>query len=311
MKSKVLIAGQEGMVGSSIYSLLKKKNFDIIECRRKDLDFTNQLLVEQFFKKKRPNVVINAAGKVGGILDNKNYQSDYIFINSMIGLNIINSSFKYNVNKLINLGSACIYPKKTNQPIKESALLSSYLEETNEGYALAKILSLKYSQHLKRKYKKEFISLMPANLYGRGDNFNLKSSHVLPALVKKFTLAKIKKIPQVEVWGSGKVKREFLNVEDLSSAIYFLIKKKMKYDFVNIGGGEHYSIEIIAKLIKKIINYKGKIIFNRKYPDGVKKRQLDSKIIKSLGWKPKVNLRIGLQKYCNYYLNEVYPYEKN
>ncbi len=299
------------MVGSSIYSLLKKKNFNIIECKRKDLDFTDQLLVEKFFKKKRPNIVINAAGKVGGILDNKTYQSDYIFINSMIGLNIINSSFKYNVKKLINLGSACIYPKKTKQPIKESALLSSHLEETNEGYALAKILSLKYSQHLKKKYKKEFLSLMPANLYGRGDNFNLKSSHVLPALVKKFTLAKIKKIPQVEVWGSGKVKREFLNVEDLSSAIYFLIKRKTKYDFVNIGGGEHYSIEKIAKLIKKIINYKGKIIFNKKYPDGVKRRQLDSKIIKRLGWKPKINLRTGLQKYCNYYLNEVYPYEKN
>ena len=175
------------------------------------------------------------------------------------------------MKKLINLGSACIYPKKTKQPIKESALLSSQLEETNEGYALAKILSLKYSQYLKKKYNKEFLSLMPANLYGRGDNFDLKSSHVLPALVKKFTLAKIKKIPQVEVWGSGKVKREFLNVEDLSSAIYFLIKRKTKYDFVNIGGGEHYSIKKIAKLIKKIINYKGKIIFNKKYPDGVKR----------------------------------------
>ena len=311
MKSKVLIAGQEGMVGSSIYRLLKKKNFTIIECKRKDLDFTNQSLVEKFLKKKKPNIVINAAGKVGGILDNKTYQSDYIFVNSMIGLNIINSSLKYKVKKLINLGSACIYPKKTKQPIKESALLSSQLEETNEGYALAKILSLKYSQYLKKKYNKEFLSLMPANLYGRGDNFDLKSSHVLPALVKKFTLAKIKKIPQVEVWGSGKVKREFLNVEDLSSAIYFLIKRKTKYDFVNIGGGEHYSIEKIAKLIKKIINYKGKIIFNKKYPDGVKRRQLDSKIIKSLGWKPKINLRTGLQKYCNYYLNEVYPYEKN
>ena len=150
MKPKVLIAGQEGMVGSSLYRLLKKKKFNIIECKRKDLDFTKQLLVEKWFKKNKPNIVINAAGKVGGILDNKNFQPDYIYINSMIGLNIINSSFKYNVKKLINLGSACIYPKKAEQPIKENSLLSSFLEETNEGYALAKILSLKYSQHLIR-----------------------------------------------------------------------------------------------------------------------------------------------------------------
>ena len=310
MSQKVLIAGQEGMVGSSIYKLLKKKKFNIIECKRQDLDFTNQSRVEKFFRKKRPNIVINAAGKVGGILDNKTYQSDYIFINSMIGLNIIKSSLKYNVKKLINLGSACIYPKKTKQPIKESALLSSYLEETNEGYALAKILSLKYSQHLKKKYKKEFISLMPANLYGRGDNFDLKSSHVLPALVKKFTLAKKNNIRKVEVWGSGKVKREFLNVEDLSSAIYFLMKKKINHDFINIGGGEHYSIKMIANMIKKITNYKGKIIFNKKYPDGVKRRQLDSKVIKSLGWRPKINLLQGLKKYYHYYLDEIYPNEK-
>ena len=150
---------------------------------------------------------------------------------------------------------------------------------------------------------------MPANLYGRGDNFDLKSSHVLPALVKKFTLAKIKNIPYVEVWGSGKVKREFLNVEDLSSAIYFLLRKKIKNDFINIGGGEHFSIKMIAGMIKKIVNYKGKVIFNRKYPDGVKRRQLDSKIIKSLGWKPKISLKKGLKKYCNYYLNEIYPNE--
>ena len=279
MSQKVLIAGQEGMVGSSIHNLLKKKKFNIIECKRKDLDFTDQDAVDKWFKRNRPNIVINAAGKVGGILDNKNYQSDYIFINSMIGLNITYFSMKYKVKKLINLGSACIYPKKTKQPIKESALLSSYLEETNEGYALAKIISLKYSQHLKKKYKKQFISLMPANLYGRGDNFDLNSSHVLPALVKKFTLAKIKNIPYVEVWGSGKVKREFLNVEDLSSAILFVIRKKIKNDFINIGGGEHFSIKMIANMIKKIINYKGKIVFNKKYPDGVKRRQLNSKII--------------------------------
>ena len=297
------------MVGRSVYEFLKKKKFKIINCRRKDLDFTNQLQVEKWFKKNKPNIVINAAGKVGGILDNKNYQTDYLYINSMIGLNIINCSIKFKVDKLINLGSACIYPKKTTQPIKEKFLLSSYLEETNEGYALAKILSLKYLQFHKKRNNQKFISLMPANLYGDGDNFDLKSSHVLPALVKKFILAKIKNKPSVEVWGSGLAKREFLNVKDLSSAIYFVLKKKIKHDFINIGGGEHYSIKAIAQMIKKITNYNGKIVFNLKYPDGVKRRQLDSRIIKKLGWRPKISLKKGLIDYCDYYLKNVYPFE--
>ncbi len=297
------------MVGRSLYNFLKKKNFDILDCKRKDLDFTKQTLVEKWFKKNRPDIVINAAGKVGGILDNKSYQPEYIYINSMIGLNITNACVKFNVSKLINLGSACIYPKQTQQPIKEKSLLSSALEKTNEGYALAKILTLKYSQHLKIKNKKQFISLMPANLYGEGDNFDLKSSHVLPALVKKFILAKKKNYPKVEVWGSGSVKREFLNVNDLTSAIYFILKKKIKYDFINIGGGEHYSIKKIAIMIKKIVGYNGNIVFNKNYPDGVKRRQLDSRIIRNLGWRPKIKLKDGLIDYCNYYLNKVYPNE--
>ena len=195
MKSKILIAGQEGMVGKSLLKLLKKKNkkFKILDCKRKDLDFTNQLAVDKWFKKNRPEIVINAAGKVGGIMDNSKHLSDYIYINSMIGLNIINASYKYKVKKLINLGSACIYPRNSKQPINENSLLSSPLEKTNEGYALAKILSLKYCQYLNKKERRYFISLMPANLYGEGDNFDLKSSHVLPALIKKFVLAKKKK----------------------------------------------------------------------------------------------------------------------
>ena len=297
------------MVGTSIYNLLKKKGLKITDCKRKDLDFTNQLSVDKWFKKNRPDVVINAAGRVGGILDNKNFQSDYLYINSMIGLNMINASLRFKVKKFINLGSACIYPKKNKQPIKENSLLTSKLEETNEGYALAKILSLKYLEYLRKKNKKEFISLMPANLYGEGDNFNLKSSHVLPALVKKFTIAKIKKLPLVEVWGSGNVKREFLNVEDLSSAVYFILKKKINHNFLNIGGGEHFSIKKVALILKKIVGFEGKIVFNRKYPDGVRERKLDSKIIKKLGWKPKISLINGLSQYCNYYKSEIYPFE--
>jgi GDP-L-fucose synthase len=227
MSQKVLIAGQEGMVGSAVYKLFKKKKFKIIDCKRKDLDFTSQKIVDKWFKKNKPDLVINAAGRVGGILDNYKFQSDYLYINTMIGMNIVNSSFKHNVKRLINLGSSCIYPKVVKQPISENSLLSSSLEKTNEGYALSKIVTLKYCQYLKQKYKKNFISIQPANLYGIGDNFDLKSSHVLPALVKKFVLAKTNNKKTVEVWGTGKVRREFLNVEDLAEAIYFLTKKKI------------------------------------------------------------------------------------
>ena len=309
MSYKVLIAGQEGMVGRAVYKLFKKKKFKIIDCRRKDLDFTSQKLVDKWFKKKRPDIVINAAGRVGGILDNSIYQSDYLYINTMIGMNIVNSSFKYNVKRLINLGSSCIYPKNVKQPIKENSLLSSSLEETNEGYALSKIVTLKYCQYLRQKYNKNFISLQPANLYGVGDNFDLKSSHVLPALVKKFISAKINNKKTVEVWGTGKARREFLNVEDLAEAIYFLTKKKVDHDFINIGGGEDFSIKHLAQIIKKTVNFRGKIRFNKKYPDGVKIRKINSSIIRKLGWRPKIRLKKGLVSYCNYYSKIIMPNE--
>ena len=312
MIQKVLIAGQEGMVGSAVYRLLKKKNFfSIINCKRKDLDFTSQISVEKWFKKNKPEIVINAAGRVGGILDNFNHQSDFLYTNSMIGLNIINSSLKFGVKKLINLGSACIYPKKTKQPIHESALLSSALEITNEGYALSKIMSLKYCQYIKQKFRVNFISIQPANLYGKGDNFDLKSSHVLPALVKKFHIAKYKKKKFIEVWGSGNVKREFLNVEDLADAIYFLLQKRVSYDYLNIGTGEDISIKDLAFMIKKSINYSGEIIFNKKYPDGVKKRKVNSTKIRKMGWRPKIKLKNGVKEFCQYYSTKIFPFEKN
>lgn len=311
MKQKIFIAGHQGLVGSSIYNFLKKKNKKLIIVSKKNLDLTEQNSVRKWFAKNQPDIVINAAGKVGGIMDNKNFQSDYLYINTMIGLNLINSSIKYGVKKFINLGSACIYPKKTQQPIKENYLLTSSLEETNEGYALAKILTLKYSQYLKKKYFLDFVSLMPANLYGKGDNFDLKSSHVLPALIKKFTIAKIQKKPFVEVWGSGKVRREFLNVEDLSLAINFILNNKIRYDYLNIGSGEHYSISAIAKIIKKITKYKGKIIYNKSYPDGVSQRKLDCQKIRKLGWKPKIKFINGLKNYQKYYLDKVYPNEND
>ena len=307
MADRILITGQDGMVGRSVYKILKKKKLKIIDCERKDLDFTSQKLVDNWFKKNKPDIVINAAGRVGGILDNHNFQSDYLYINTMIGMNVVNACLKYNIKKLINLGSSCIYPKNVQQPIKETSLLSSELEKTNEGYALSKIVTLKYCQYLKKKYKKNFISILPANLYGVGDNFNLKSSHVLPALVKKFVLAKMYNLDTVEVWGSGKSRREFLNVEDLARGIYFLTKKNLNHDYINIGSGEDFSIKELALIIKKTIKYKGKIIFNENYPDGVKLRKTDSSIIKKLGWSPKIKLRDGIKKYCEYYQNTVFP----
>ena len=295
------------MVGSAVYNSLKKvKSYKIIDCPRKKLDLTNFASVERWFKKYKPHIVINCAGRVGGILDNSKYQDEYLYINTVIGLNLINISFKYKVEKLINLGSACIYPKKTLQPIKEEYLLSSYLEPTNEGYALAKISILKYCQYIKEKYKKNFISLQPANLYGEGDNFDLKSSHVIPALIKKFHIAKIKQKKKVEIWGSGNVKREFLNVEDLADAIKFCLSRKIKYPYLNIGSGEHISIKKLALLIKKVTKYKGEIYFNKDYPDGVKLRKLDNKKIIKLGWKSKISLKKGLVKYYNYFEKNVF-----
>jgi|TARA_B100000787_G_C16198131_1_gene302538 GDP-L-fucose synthase len=305
-QNKVYISGQEGMVGQAVYKLLKSKNKKIIECKRKDLDLINQKDVNNWFRLNKPDIVINAAGRVGGILDNSKYQSDYIYINTMIGFNILNASIKYGVKKLINLGSACIYPRESKQPIREEYLLSSKLESTNEGYAVAKIATLKYCEYINKKLKKDFISLQPANLYGEGDNFNLKSSHVIPALLRKFHNAKIKKISSVEVWGSGTVKREFLNVDDLANAISFCLKKKIKQTYVNVGSKDYISIKKLALMIKTITNYKGKIVFNQKYPDGVKFRKLDTKILNELGWEPKISLENGLHNYYEYFKKEVY-----
>jgi GDP-L-fucose synthase len=298
---RIYIAGQEGMVGQSIYKLLKNKKYHIIDCKRKDLDLVNQKDVQNWFIKNKPEIVINAAGKVGGILDNSKNQMAYIYNNVMIGFNLVNSSLNCNVKKFINLGSACIYPKKTDQPIKEEYLLSSYLENTNEGYALAKISVLKYVEYIKKFYKKDFISLMPANLYGIGDNFDLNSSHVIPALVRKFHLAKINKKKKVEVWGSGVARREFLHTEDLAFAVLFFLNKKVAENSFNIGSSDYLSIKELAKLIKRVTDFQGEIFFNKKYPDGVKSRKLELSKIHKLGWRAKIRLEDGLKKYYKYF----------
>jgi len=298
---QIFIAGQEGMVGSALLNLLKKNNLKIINCKRKDLDLTNQDKVEKWFRKNRPDIVINAAGKVGGILDNSLNPADYIYENTIISFNIINSSLRNGVKKFINLGSVSSYPRKSRIPIKEDYLLSSSLEPTNEAYAIAKIASIKYCHYIKETYKKEFISLQPANLYGIGDKFDLSKSHVIPALLKKFHIAKIKNKKKVEIWGSGKSEREFLNVEDLTRAILFCMKNKINHSILNVGSSDCISIRRLASLIKKITNFKGTMFFNKKYPDGALRRKLDTALINKLGWKPEIKLEQGLKEYYEYY----------
>ena len=302
MLKKIYIAGQQGMVGSSIMKLLKKTKFNILQCKRKDLDLTNQNQVEKWFKKNKPDIVINAAGRVGGILDNSKFIDEYLYTNTMIGFNLLNCANKYGVKRFINLGSACIYPREARQPIKEEYLLSSKLEKTNEGYALAKISTLKYCEYINKKYNKNFISLQPANLYGEGDNFDLKSSHVIPALIRKFHTAKINSKKIVEVWGSGNVKREFLNVDDLASSVIFLLNRKTNFSYINVGSRDYLSIKNLSRMIKNITNYKGKIFFNTKYPDGVRERKLDTSILDNMGWKSKIKLQNGLEKYYEYFI---------
>jgi GDP-L-fucose synthase len=298
---RLYIAGQEGMVVHAISRLLKNNGFNILSCKRKNLDLTNQKKVNEWFKKNKPTTVINAAGRVGGILDNQRHQSDYIYINTMIGFNLLNAALKNNVKKFINLGSACSYPKKTKQPIKEDYLLSSYLEKTNEGYAISKISTIKYCQYIREFYKMDFLSLQPANLYGVADNFNLQSSHVIPALVRKFHNAKVQGKKIVEVWGSGLAKREFMHVNDLAEAVLFCLKNKTNFAYANVSGRDHLSIKNLALIIKDIVGFKGKIFFNRKYPDGVKERRLDDKLLRSIGWFAKISLKKGLKDYYNYF----------
>jgi GDP-L-fucose synthase len=302
MRDKIIyIAGQDGMVGKEIYNLFKDKGLNVIDCRRKDLDLTSQLDVNNWFKKFKPNIVINAAGKVGGILDNSLNKKDYIYVNTMIGFNLLNASLSYNVKKFINLGSACIYPKKTKQPIMEESILTSRLEDSNEGYAISKISVLKFCEFIKNELKKDFITLQPTNLYGEGDNFDLKTCHVIPALIRKFHEAKLNKITSVEVWGSGRAKREFMHISDLADAVYFCLNNKITHNFVNVSSADYLSIKNLAKLIKNITGYNGKIYFNKKYPDGVMERRLGNVRLKKLGWKSKVLLKDGIKSYYDYF----------
>ncbi len=296
MKKKIFVTGHKGLVGSSILKILKKSGYNTIVRDRQELNLLNQDQVNSFFKRNKPDIVIHAAGKVGGILHNQTYPAEFIFENSQMALNVINNCHIYKVKKLINLGSACIYPKLAKQPLKESYLLGGKLESSNEAYAIAKILSLKMTEYYKKQFKCNFLSLQPTNLYGTNDNFNIKSGHVIPSLINKFHDGKIKKKKYVEVWGSGNVKREFLFVDDLADAVLFLLRKKTNHNIINVGSGEEVTIKNLSKIIASVIGFKGKIIFNRNYPDGTPRKIVDTKILSEMGWKHKTKLKEGLMK---------------
>jgi len=312
-KQNIYIAGHAGLVGSSLVRLLKKnKNINIITKNKKELNLVNQKQVNNFFRKEKIDQVYIAAAKVGGIYANNTYPAEFIYENIILQTNIIQAAFETGVKKLLFLGSSCIYPRFAHQPIKEEQLLSGVLEPTNEPYAISKIAGIKMCESYNRQYmlshKIDYRSVMPTNLYGPGDNYHPKNSHVIPALIRRFHEAKIKKIHKVEVWGTGDQKREFLYVDDLARAcvyimnldasIFYKNKKKIKShcNYINIGFGIDITIKDLAKIIKNITGYEGMIKFDKRKSDGPKQKLLNSKRIFSLGWKPDISLKKGLIK---------------
>ncbi len=296
-EAKIYVAGHRGMVGSAIVRKLKKEGYgNIIFRTSKELDLRNQQAVADFFQNEKPDYVFLTAAKVGGILANNIYRAEFIYDNLMIQNNIIHQSYKNNIKKLLFLGSSCIYPKMAKQPLKEEYLLTGLLEPTNEPYAIAKIAGIKMCDAYRAQYNCNFISVMPTNLYGPNDNYDLKNSHVLPALIRKFHEAKINNEPTVTLWGTGKPKREFLHVDDLVDACFYLMKNYNEAGLVNIGTGEDIAILDLAKLIQKITGFKGEIQHDLSKPDGTPRKLMDVNKLKAQGWEAKISLEGGIRK---------------
>jgi GDP-L-fucose synthase len=294
-KDKIYIAGHRGMVGSAIHRLLKKEGFENFVFRTSDeLDLRDQQAVADFFAKEKPGYVFLAAAKVGGILANNTYRAEFLYDNLMIQSNVIENSYRQGVKKLLFLGSSCIYPKLAPQPLKEEYLLTGLLEHTNEPYAIAKIAGIKLCDAYRSQYRCNFISVMPTNLYGPNDNYDLKNSHVLPALIRKFHEAKINNDAEVVVWGSGNPRREFLHADDMADACVFLMKNYDEEGLINIGVGEDLSIKELAEMIKEITNYKGNIVFDSSKPDGTPRKLMDVSKLSALGWKASIELKEGI-----------------
>ncbi len=308
-ESKIFIAGHRGLVGSAIVRLLKSQGYsNLITRTRQELNLLDFNEVKSFFEKENPDYVFDAAAKVGGIFANNTKKAEFIYENLQIQNNIIHSSYLNGVKKLLFLGSSCIYPKLCPQPMKEEYLLSGYLEETNDAYAIAKIAGIMMCRSYHDQYGVNFISAMPTNLYGINDNFDLKTSHVLPARIRVFHEAKINKEKTVAVWGTGKPRREFLFVDDLADALVFLMDNYDDPDIINVGTGEDLTIKELAETIKDIIGYEGEIVFDTSKPDGTPQKLLDVTKINKLGWKAKTSLKEGIKKTYGWFVNN-YAYK--
>ncbi len=295
--AKIYVAGHRGMVGSAIVRKLQQEGYEHFVFRTStELDLRSQEATDVFFKEQKPDYVFLAAAKVGGIVANNTYRADFLYDNLMIQNNILHSAYQHSVTKLIFLGSSCIYPKFAEQPIQEEYLLTGTLEHTNEPYAIAKIAGLKLCEAYRSQYGCNFISVMPTNLYGPNDNYDLNNSHVLPALLRKMIFAKRNNQPHVEIWGTGTPRREFLHVDDLADACYFLMNEYNSAQWLNVGVGEDISIKELAELIKEITGYGGELKFNTEKPDGTPRKLLDVSKLHALGWKAKIHLRDGIEK---------------
>ena len=304
--SKIYVAGHRGLVGSAIIRKLEAEGYtNIITRTRAELDLLNQQAVADFFATEKPEYVFLAAAKVGGIMANKTYPADFIYQNLEVQNNVINNCHLHNVTKLLFLGSSCIYPKLAKQPIKEEYLLTGPLEPTNDAYAIAKIAGIMMCQSYNKQHGTNYISLMPTNLYGENDNFDLETSHVLPALISRFHTAKENNVPSVTLWGSGSPMREFLHVDDLADASLFLMNNYNDSEIVNVGTGEDVTIKELAETIRDIVGYEGVIEWDTEKPDGTPRKLLDVSRLHSLGWKHSINLSDGIQKTYDWYKTQL------
>jgi GDP-L-fucose synthase len=300
--SRIYIAGHRGLVGSAIVRALKARGYDnLLLTTSAELDLRDQTRVNAFFKSERPDHVFVAAAKVGGILANDTYPADFLYDNLMIEANVIHAAYEFGVKKLLFLGSTCIYPRLAPQPLKEEYLLTGPLESTNEWYAVAKIAGIKLCQAYHRQHGCRFISAMPTNLYGPGDNFDLETSHVLPALIRKFHEAKLANDPSVEIWGTGTPRREFLHVDDCASACLYLMDVYEQPEHINIGVGTDITIGELAEIVQKIVGYNGDIVYDKSKPDGTPRKLVDVSKIFALGWRPRIPLEEGIMNTYTWY----------
>ncbi|WP_448169513.1 GDP-L-fucose synthase [Leptolyngbya iicbica] len=305
-QAKIFVAGHNGLVGSAIVRALQSRGYiNLVTRSSKELDLRNQAAVEDFFATEQPDYVFLAAAKVGGIQANNVYRGEFLYDNLMIEANVIHSAYRHQVQKLLFLGSSCIYPKLAPQPMREDALLSGFLEPTNEPYAIAKIAGLKLCENYCRQYGVNFISAMPTNLYGINDNFDLANSHVLPALMRKFHDATVTDAPTVTVWGTGEPLREFLYVDDLADALLFLMDNYDRPEFINVGTGEEISIKELALTIQAVVGFEGELVFDTSKPDGTPRKLMDVSRLKELGWQANTDLKTGIEQTYAWYLENL------